>query len=578
MPHYLVGALSMESLSYVAGRLVSILQLAGFTPLNIIVFAAICGIFWYYPAFFRRALRSFRALWDRIPNHAASAIIIAALFPLAVRLLLLPVLPPPVPMIEDEFSNLLAADTFSHWRLTNPTHPLWPFFESFHIFHQPTYMSMYPPLPAMVLAFGKILFGQPWWGEFLSVGAMCGAICWLLEAFMPAGWALLGSLAVGVEFGITFYWMNSYWGCTVAPIGGCLLVGSVARLLFRRSSRQPARNGVLAALGIAILANSRPWEGLVLSVATCIAMLYWLAFSKSERARSTVKKALLPCVGVLALAGAATMYYCWRVTGNAFLLPYQLDRNTYAVASMFVWQPNLPAHNYRHEVMRRFYIDFEPAYQNAERQHTFQGWLREQPNRYRMLKDRFFGNFFVILILAYAPALLRKPSARFLLLILSGFLAGIALQRYIAPHYLAPILAVTAPLEMIALRHLNAFRWRRRRLGQALAIAVIACGSIALVRYDASQPQPSEFARQRAAMERQLEAAPDKQLVIVRYEPNHNVQEEWVYNAADIDASKVVWARDVSPAENVKLLNYFHDRKASLLEPDIAPMRLQPYR
>ena len=53
----------------------------------------------------------------------------------------------------------------------------------------------------------------------------------------------------------------------------------------------------------------------------------------------------------------------------------------------------------------------------------------------------------------------------------------------------------------------------------------------------------------RIAIARELAALEGKQLVFVRYGPRH-VFNEWVYNGADIDSQRVVWARDLGAAEN----------------------------
>ena len=74
----------------------------------------------------------------------------------------------------------------------------------------------------------------------------------------------------------------------------------------------------------------------------------------------------------------------------------------------------------------------------------------------------------------------------------------------------------------------------------------------------------------------QLQQLPGKQLVIVHYEPQHIPHSEWVYNRADIDASKIVWARDMGDSQNQELLLYFKDRRAWRIDADDPAAKLEP--
>jgi hypothetical protein len=84
----------------------------------------------------------------------------------------------------------------------------------------------------------------------------------------------------------------------------------------------------------------------------------------------------------------------------------------------------------------------------------------------------------------------------------------------------------------------------------------------------------AEWYRERALLQAQLERDGAQHLILVRYGPDHDVHDEWVYNAADIDAAAVVWARDHGPEGNRDLLLHFRGRQVWTLEADESPRRL----
>ena len=120
---------------------------------------------------------------SRFAAHRGLAVLSVLILALLARLLVLPVEAVPKSASYDEFSYLLMADTFSRGHITNPVHPMWKHFETFHVNQLPTYCSIYYPAQGLFLAFGQTFLGHPFWGVWLSTGLMCAAFCWALQAW-----------------------------------------------------------------------------------------------------------------------------------------------------------------------------------------------------------------------------------------------------------------------------------------------------------------------------------------------------------------------------------------------------------
>ena len=511
-----------------------------------------------------------------VARRRTLSVLLCGFSALAMRLALFPWVSIPHPYINDEFGFLLAADTFAHGRLANPTPPMWAHLETFHVIFHPSYASMYPPLQGLALAFGQAIFGHPFWGVWLSVGAMCAAICWMLQAWFPPSWALLGGLLPVLRFGVFSYWDNSYWGGALATTGGALVLGAMPRIV----RQQRVRDAVVMAIGIAMLANTRPYEGLVLTVAAGGCLIFWIAIKKPRPAAGVwLPRVALPMLLVLAVAGAATSYYCWRVTGSPLRMPQQVNRETYAVARYFYWQTAYPEHEYRHKAISDFYGQEVREFEQSKK---MTGVLRQTAKKIAMIWG-FYLSPLLTLPLFWLPWVLRDRRIRLLLVAGAAGFTGSALIIFFNIHYVAPIVPVIVALVVQCLRHLRLCSWEGRPAGLFLVRAtVVMCVLLipAQIRIFAIVPQPGTLAAigpERAAIEAQLGALPAPQLVLVRYGSNHDPLRDWVYNGADIDHAKVVWARDMGTNQNQELVCYYNDRRVWLLDADASPPRLVPY-
>ncbi|HWC98089.1 MAG TPA: hypothetical protein VG456_15120 [Candidatus Sulfopaludibacter sp.] len=491
-----------------------------------------------------------------------------------IRLAALLWVPIPQPAIHDEFSFLLAADTFASGRLANPTHPMWVHFETFHVDQKPTYMSMYPPAQGMFLALGRVLFGHPWFGVCISVGFMCAAIAWMLYGWLPPSWAFLGGVIAVLRLGITSYWMNSYWGGAPAALGGALVLGSLPRLMRRPRASMAA----ILAVGLAILANSRPFEGLLVGIPVLVCLVVWFCGKHSIPRVTLLGKVVVPASLLLLITLFSMGYYNWRVFGSPLTMPYQVNRATYAVSPVFIWESPYREPVYRHKVLHDFFVHSELA--AFERARTPAGFLDENAKKLLFIFF-FYGTPTAAIAAIMFPRVLRDRRIRLLLLIAGFFLIGSLANAFFHGHYFAPVTALLYAVLLQAMRHLRFWKPGGQPVGLFMARAIPAACLLICGLQLFCMPVVTTGGLPRAQMERRLEQTPGRHLVIVRYaaerdpDPMHSF--EWVFNAAAIDAAPVVWARDMGKDQNAELIDYFRDRKVWLVEPDAKPLSLQPY-
>ena len=584
-----------------------------------------------------------RKFADFARNRRLAVVSLGAITILA-RLALLPWQPVPQPKMHDEFSYLLAGDTFAHGRLANPPHPLWIFFDTFHVIQHPTYASMYPPAQGMALAIGNLL-GQPWIGVVLSVAAMCMAFTWMLQGWVPPEWALLGGVLVWTRFGVFSYWMNSYWGGAVAATGAALVLGALPRIWDKRHPR----DAIVFGLGASILAVTRPLEGAIFFVPFGAALLWWALRLNVPTRGAAMRRIVLPIATILACTAGFIGYYNWRVTGSPVVFPHFIEQREITTA-VFLWQHDKPPIPYANPQFDDFYHIFLPSlYQASWGAAKGQWWYKSTD-----FWEFFLGPALSIPFLAL-PWVLIEPRNRLLLVQVALSAVGLWIIVYYHAHYAAPLMATVFVLMMQCMRALQRLRFLGMAVGVALTRLIVLfsvlIGPIYFAQSVISQPsalfewphrhsllalavpllallllrvgfslarrpvapwravlsagcelllviaivlQLCEMQRNlyadafpyvedlnepfRKPVEDHLAALPGEHLVLVRYSNDHNSGEEYVYNEADIDHAKTVWAREIPGVDLRPLFIYFRNRDIWLYEPDTDDQTVSPYQ
>jgi hypothetical protein len=445
----------------------------------------------------------------------------------------------PEPLVHDEFGYLLAADTFAHGRLTNPTHPMWRHFETFHVLQRPTYQSKYPPGPGLLMALGTVVAGHPIAGVWVAFALACAAVTWMLQGWLPPPWPLAGGLLAALQPVMGAWWAETYWGGALPMAAGALVYGAVPRLI--RAPRAAASAALGA--GLALLLLSRPLEGAIASL-PALAFLCW---RRLRAKRGLPANVWAPAAAVLAVATLWLGYYHWRVTGDPFRPPWLAWSDTYQRADA-VMHPDM-----------RLYHGSPP--------------LTLTQKLIRLL-DFYLPFPLVVGLLGLWWTWRSRWTRAFAAAALGLVAASVALSPA-WPHYTAPVAAAILAVLTQGFRGLW-LRWRAWPLRAGIALCAILPLSLAHSRGAPLFWIHAGLGRER--IQRELEALPDGHLVFVRYGRGHDASREWVYNEADIDAARVVWAREVGPDEDAALVRYFEGRQVWLLEPDENPPRLTAMR
>jgi hypothetical protein len=517
------------------------------------------------------ALEQRLARWSTRPVLCMLGVVGTALL---MRLSLLPLEPVQGPLFHDEFSYLLGADTFFHGRLTNPTPTVPIAFETIHVNLWPTYQTMYLPGVSLLLAAGKI-FGSPWFSVLLVTALLCGVVYWMVSGWLPRTYALTaGIVALGVTETMN-WWFDNYFCIALTALAMACVLGSLPRIYRRRD----VLSTLPLALGLCVLVLTRPYEGACVSVPCVVALIWRLKDGGWGR---IAKLAALPGAA-LSATFAWLLYYNWRGTGDPLLFAYTLNKKEYHITGPFLFSVKNPVPAYHLHMLRTFYTTAELSQYNFMHGHP---WLFLAQKLAVYDFNFVFGlSFLLVPGLIYLVRHLQEGVIAGPLFAFAGFFMNVVLMAWAPfPQYAAPAFPLLLLIVMFGVyfaRRIRFGAWNGPRVVRGLVLAELIFGFSLFglrISYGLDFAEPQYVTKDRVRVTREVLREPGKQLCLVRYTPGHEGWQEWVFNGADLQNERLIWARSLDQKTDDAVIAAYPGRTVWLVKPDYANDLLRRYQ
>ncbi len=390
----------------------------------------------------------FESFVGRIADRPYLSAALVAGLAAGARLALAPFIGTPQPIIPDEVSFLLQAETYLGGHLASHV-KLLPDFEQTDVILSPTFASMYPVLRSFPLFVGLGLGIGPWGGVFLSMVALIVAVYWMVREWINSRYGVIAALIVTLRYGVFSFWANSYWDGAFTALGGVLLVGGFRAV----RSRPNLLNGALVGLGVVILMTTRPYEGMFFAAPLGAALVVQFV-----RSTASERKLLIPAGLMTAalIAGGFVLTFAENqaVSGDWNVPPFVLYRETGPeVPALLVQSRDPPFGAPARYAKAQTTLDGE--LKSYGRRKTWAGILSAETYRFRNDWNFYLG-FALVIPFAVGVYALRAEPALLLAAASLGFANSLEtwdFSNYATPGFGFVIVAIMAGFQSLR-------RWR----------------------------------------------------------------------------------------------------------------------